>query len=115
MKSKMQMFKYQASLIRHVLTNSNRLLAVPQGIDGEAKEVLFYVNLSCFPKFYDKVQTILFCKCFDLGWIKHHHFLKLSPLLMQLKFLNMHLSLYHLHYFCHTYISKTCPLLDISP
>lgn len=37
MKSKMQMFKYQASLIRDILTNSNRLLAVPQGIDGRGE------------------------------------------------------------------------------
>lgn len=47
----MQMFKYQASLIRYILTNSNRLLAVPQGIDGEVKETLFYVNLSVFLSF----------------------------------------------------------------
>ena len=51
MKNKMQMFKYQASLIRYILTNSNRLLAVPQGIDGEVKETLFYVNLSVFLSF----------------------------------------------------------------
>lgn len=54
------MFKYKASLIKYVLTNSNTLLAVAQGINGEVKEVLFYVNLSCFLKFYDKAQAILF-------------------------------------------------------
>lgn len=37
----MQMFKYQASLIKYAWTNANRLLVVPQGIDGEVKEILF--------------------------------------------------------------------------
>jgi hypothetical protein len=61
MKSKMQMFKYQASLIRYVLTNSNSLLAVPLETDGGVKEGPFYVSLSCFLKFSDEANPILFC------------------------------------------------------
>ena len=48
MKNKMQMFKYQASLIRCVLTNFNRLLAVPDGIERHVKEVSFYIKSVLF-------------------------------------------------------------------
>lgn len=48
MKSKMQMFKYQASLIRYALTNFNRLLAVPHRTERDGKEVLFYIKSVLF-------------------------------------------------------------------
>lgn len=54
MKSHMQMFQYQGSIIRYVLTDSNRLPVVPPGIEREVKEAFFYVSLSCFLKVHDK-------------------------------------------------------------
>lgn len=67
MKSKMQMFKYQASLIRHVLTNSKDHLLCLKGSTEKLKRFYFMSVCPFFFKFYARPQTILLLKYSNLG------------------------------------------------